>query len=164
MMWKCTARVAMPAQQLGLARPGVCDVQPQSTHLATAAQYKIPDPTPISPPCRSRSGQAWRGPKCDSARMSQEGNPLTTLLGEQDHSDATLTSLPKPERSGLARPRVCAPDSATMSLSLSPMRWNTLRRWSAALFAFSGHSGSPSPAAEHRGFEYQSQKQQKQCR
>jgi hypothetical protein len=33
--------------------------------------------------------------------------------------DEGRTSLPKPERLGLARPSVCAPDSATMSLSCS---------------------------------------------
>mmetsp|Transcript_65942 Transcript_65942/g.157380 ORF Transcript_65942/g.157380 Transcript_65942/m.157380 type:complete len:211 (-) Transcript_65942:459-1091(-) len=37
-------------------------------------------------------------------------------------------SAPRPERSLNARPRVCAPERATISSSLSPMRPNTLRR------------------------------------
>lgn len=54
-----------------------------------------------------------------------------------------------PERSGRARPRVCAPDSATMSWSLSPMRWNTLRRCSAGVLEPSA-KGPAAPAGGGR--------------
>ena len=63
----------------------------------------------------AREVVAGRQTRYHQARSRAPGVPGPSLV-------YLVTSLPKPERSGLARPSVCAPLRATISMSPRPMR------------------------------------------
>jgi hypothetical protein len=72
---------------------------------------------------RARSRAAPAGTSSSNqarpARVDRQAQCSAAAAAAGCHADGGRTSLPKPERLGFARPSVCAPDSATMSLSCS---------------------------------------------